>query len=99
MSDDIALRRAMAAASRATAILDDEVVAGALDAIEAELRANWEASHPRDAPGREDAYLMLRAAKAFRDRLQKLISDGAVARAVIVSNEAQQRRKQEREHG
>ena len=99
MSDEFALRRAMNAASRARAILEDEIVTGALDAIEAELRGGWESSQPDDSAGRENAYRMLRAAKAFRERFQKVIDDGAMARAVIEADEAQQRRKQEREHG
>ena len=95
MSDEFALRRALNAARRARAILEDELVAAALDAIEAELRADWESSQPDDSASRENAYRMLRAAKAFRERFQKMIDDGAVARAVLDSNEAQQRRTRE----
>ncbi|HEX4569949.1 MAG TPA: hypothetical protein VH184_05965 [Dongiaceae bacterium] len=98
MSEEFALRRAMNTASRVKAILEDELVAGALDAIEAELRAEWESSQPDDSASRENAYRMLRAAKAFRQRFQKVIDDGAVARAVLDSNEAQQRRARETEH-
>jgi hypothetical protein len=98
MSDEFALRGAMNAASRVKAILEDELVAGALDAIEAELRAEWESSQPDDSASRENAYRMLRAAKALRQRFQKVIDDGAVARAVLDSNEAQQRRARETEH-
>ncbi|HEY2110599.1 MAG TPA: hypothetical protein VGH25_02610 [Dongiaceae bacterium] len=88
----------MNAASRVKAILEDELVVGALDAIEAELRASWEASDFGDTQGRENAYRMLRAAKAFRERFQKVIDDGAMARAVLDSNQAQQRRIGETEH-
>ena len=98
MSDEFALRRALNAARRARAILEDELVAAALDAIEAELRADWESSQPDDSASRENAYRMLRAAKAFRERFQKMIDDGAVARAVLDSNEAQQRRTRETGH-
>ena len=98
MSDEFALRRALNAARRARAILEDELVAAALDAIEAELRADWESSQPDDSASRESAHRMLRAAKAFRERFQKMIDDGAVARAVLDSNEAQQRRSRETEH-
>jgi hypothetical protein len=98
MSDEFALRRALNAASRVKAILEDELVAGALDAIEAELRAEWESSQPDDSASRENAYRMLRAAKAFRERFQKVIDDGAMARAVLDSNQAQQRRIGETEH-
>ena len=98
MTDEFALRRALNAARRARAILEDELVAAALDAIEAELRASWESSKLEDSASRENAYRMFRAAKAFRERLQKVIDDGAVARAVLDSNEAQQRRARETEH-
>jgi hypothetical protein len=99
MTDPAALRQAIAAASRAKAILGDEIVAGALDAIEAELRANWESSDPGDREGREAAYRMIRVAKAFRDRLGKAISDGAMARAEIEDQGARQRRADERAPG
>jgi hypothetical protein len=98
MSEEFALRRALNAASRVKAILEDGLVAGALDAIEAELRAEWESSQPDDSASRENAYRMLRAAKAFRERFQKVIDDGAMARAVLDSNQAQQRRIGETEH-
>ena len=98
MSDEFALRRAMNAAWRARAIIEDELVAAALETIEAELRAAWEPSQPDDSASRENAYRMLRAAKAFRERFQKMIDDGAVARAVLDSNEAQQRRTRETGH-
>ena len=98
MSDELALRRAMTAASRIKAILEDEIVAGALDAIEAELRASWESSQPDDSVSRENAYRMFRAARAFRSRLEMLLNDGAVARAVLEGNEAQRRRTWETEH-
>lgn len=92
MTDSAALRRAITTANRAKAILDDEIVAGALDAIEAELRASWESSDLGDREGREDAYRMFRAARAFRDRLGKAISDGAVARVEIEEQGARHRR-------
>jgi hypothetical protein len=98
MTDEFALRRALNAARRARAILEDDLVAAAFDAIEAELRAEWESSQPDDSASRENAYRMLRVTKAFRERFQKVIDDGAVARAVLDSNEAQQRRAREIEH-
>ena len=98
MNDEYALRRSMNVASRARAILEDEIVASALDAIEAELRGVWESSQPDDSMSRENAYRMLHAAKAFRARFQKVIDDGAVARALLEGNEAQRRRTQETEH-
>jgi signal transduction protein with GAF and PtsI domain len=78
---------------RAKAILEDEIVTEALDAIEAELRSNWESSRADDSAGREDAYRMLRAARAFRERLRKVIDDGSVAQAEIEANERALRRK------
>jgi hypothetical protein len=87
------IRREVSRGVRAKAILEDEIVAEALDAIEAELRADWEGSGPDDAAGREAAYRMLRSAKAFRERLRKVIDDGAVAEAEIELNERAERRK------
>jgi hypothetical protein len=90
MSD---LRREVSRGARAKAILEDEIVTEALEAIEAELRADWEGSAPDDTAGREVAYRMLRAAKAFRERLRKVIDDGSVAQAEIEAQERALRRK------
>ena len=90
MSD---LRREVSRGARAKAILEDEIVTEALEAFEAELRADWEGSAPDDTAGREDAYRMLRAAKAFRERLRKVIDDGSVAQAEIEAQERALRRK------
>jgi hypothetical protein len=87
------LRREANRGQRAKAILEDEIVTEALDAIEAELRADWEGSRPDDTAAREVAYRMLRAAKAFRERLRKVIDDGSVAQAEIEAHERALRRK------
>ncbi|MFI5019862.1 MAG: hypothetical protein ACHQHK_18115 [Dongiales bacterium] len=87
------LRREVSRGARAKAILEDEIVVEALDAIEAELRADWEGSRPGDAAAREESYRMLRAAKAFRERLRKVIDDGSVAEAEIEAHERARRRK------
>ncbi len=87
------LLREVSRGVRAKAIIEDEIVVEALDAIEVELRADWEGSPPLDAAGREEAYRMLGAAKAFRTRLAKVIDDGAVAQAEIDIHERALRRK------
>jgi hypothetical protein len=87
------LRREANRGQRAKAILEDEIVSEALDAIEVELRTDWEGSRPDDTAGREVSYRMLRAAKAFRERLRKVIDDGSVAQAEIEANERTLRRK------
>ena len=87
------LRREASRGVRAQALLDDPIIVEALDAIEAELRADWEGSRVEDAAGREVAYRMLRAAKAFRERLRKVIDDGSVAEAEIEAKERAKRRQ------
>jgi hypothetical protein len=87
------LRRDVGRGVRARAILGDEIVVEALEAIEAELRGDWEGSRPGDAAAREESYCMLRAAKAFRERLRKVIDDGSVAEAEIEAHERASRRK------
>jgi signal transduction protein with GAF and PtsI domain len=87
------LRREVSRGVRARVIIEDEIVVEALDAIEAELRADWESSRPGDAAAREESYRMLRAAKAFRERLRKVIDDGSVAEAEIEVHERARRRK------
>jgi hypothetical protein len=87
------LRREVSRGARARVIIEDEIVVEALDAIEAELRADWEGSRPGDAAAREGSYRMLRAAKAFCARLRKVIDDGSVAEAEIEVHERARRRK------
>jgi hypothetical protein len=87
------LRGEVSRGIRAKAILEDEIVVEALDAIEAELRGDWEGSRPGDTAAREESYRMLRAAKAFRERLRKVIDDGSVAEAEIEAHERALRRK------
>jgi signal transduction protein with GAF and PtsI domain len=87
------LRGEVSRGIRAKAIIEDEIVVEALEAIEAELRSDWEGSRPGDPAGREESYRMLRAAKAFRERLRKVIDDGSVAEAEIEATERARRRK------
>jgi len=96
MPDLDAARRAVLAAQRAKAILEDPLVAGALAAIKAGMHADWESSEPDDRDGREDAFRMLRAVKVFEQRLQQHTRDGAVAEAEIENKNAAARRAAER---
>jgi cystathionine beta-lyase/cystathionine gamma-synthase len=94
MNDPAALRQAKNAGIRAKAILDDPLVVAALKAMEDEAVQQWAGSRLDDVAVREDAWRMLRAVRDFRSRIERHISDGAVAEAVIETQERAERRKE-----
>ena len=79
MSDTESLRRAAARAARARAILEDELVAEALAALERRAHDAWAASAPEDLQSRELAYRALRATMEFRAEFAKAVADGQLA--------------------
>lgn len=66
-------------AGRAQAILGDDLVEGAMRAIEARAIAAWKRSEPRDTEGREMAWLTVRAVELFRRQFSDWITDGKIA--------------------
>ncbi len=77
MDRDEEIRRAQ----RAKVILEDDLVVEALAQIEATEITRLIESDLGDVRTREDAYLSIRAARAFRDYFGRVISDGKVAAA------------------
>jgi hypothetical protein len=78
-------------ADRARSILDDEIVIEALRTIEASYIEAWKATEPRDAQGREMAWMGVKAAQLFRQKLSRLAQDGDIARAEIARQERDER--------
>ena len=69
----------IARAAQARRILEDTLVVEAFDAIEREAFNAWRNSEPEDSERRELVAAELRAMKRFRQKLQAVMSDGAVA--------------------
>ncbi len=64
---------------RAQALLDDELLSATLDAIEAEVIAQWEQCPARDTEGKEALWQLYKTAKKFRGVLVGYVETGKLA--------------------
>lgn len=64
---------------RAQMLLQDELLAEALDAIESEVIAQWEQCPARDAEGKEALWQLYKTAKKFRHILAGYVETGKLA--------------------
>lgn len=77
-------------AGHASQVLDDPMVKEALDDIEANVLAWWEASNVKETDFREKCWAIYCASRKFRAMLQTHMETGILARAQI---EAEAKRK------
>jgi len=82
---------------RAEAILQDEVLAAALAAIERRLHREWASSPPGAGEAREQIYRDLRALGALRTELEGMIRDGRVAEHELESTATARRQRTRQE--
>lgn len=81
--DELALRRKVAAAERARAYIDDPLLVGAFEALDARYLLAWRNS-PADKPEmRERLWLYLQAIAEVRAELNRALEDGEMARAAL----------------
>ena len=64
---------------RAQELLDNELLKAALDAIEAEVVAQWEQCPARDKEGKEACWQLIKTSKKFRGILLGYIDTGKLA--------------------
>lgn len=64
---------------RAQELLDNEVLTEALDAIEAEVIAQWENCPARDSAGKEALWQLFKTSKKFRGLLVGYVQTGKLA--------------------
>lgn len=64
---------------RAAALLDDETLGAALDAIEQEVIKQWEQCPARDAEGKEALWQLFKTSKKFRAVLAGYVQSGKLA--------------------
>lgn len=94
MSDESALERATARAVRAEALLDDELLSEAFDALEKSYIAAWRATTVDDAAGREKLFLAINIVGKVRAHLASVVANGKLARAELKAlAETAERRK------
>lgn len=64
---------------RAQMLVDDELLAEALTAIETEVVAQWEACPARDSEGKEALWQLMKTSKKFRAILMGYVQTGKLA--------------------
>jgi len=81
--NELELRRKVAAAERARAFIDDPLLQGAFEALDARYLLAWRNS-PADQPElRERLWLYLQAISEVRAELNRALEDGEMARAAL----------------
>lgn len=81
--EELALRRKVAVAERARAYIDDPLLVGAFEALDARFMMAWRATDPGDTAGRERIWHHLQALGEVRLELHKALEDGAMAQAAL----------------
>lgn len=66
-------------AEHAKRLLDDELLNEALEIIEKEVIAQWEAVPVRDTEGREELWKLYKTAKKFRGILHGVVNSGTLS--------------------
>lgn len=97
LADDIQLRRDVERATRAQALIDDDVLKEVFDSFDADSIAVWRATEASDVAKREQLWLTAKVAAAIRGKLLTIISDGTIAAAEIA--EIEKRRPSEANSG
>lgn len=80
MIDEIALRKDMARAARAEALLADELLNESLTTLEADYTKALFLTHPSDSLGREKLYLAVNVVRKVKDHLAGVVSNGELAK-------------------
>lgn len=83
MTDESALTKATARASRAQRLIEDDLLAEAFTSLEAAYIAAWRATKIDDTPAREKLFLAINVVGKVRDHLEKVVSDGKIAQAEL----------------
>ncbi|WP_035655068.1 hypothetical protein [Bradyrhizobium sp. STM 3809] len=83
MTDEGRLERTAARGLRAKALLDDELLTGAFDALEARYSAAWRQTVIDDVAGREKLFLAINIVGKVRDHLGAILANGKLAEAEL----------------
>lgn len=80
MTDEIELRREMDRASRAEALINDDLLAEAFTTLKAAYLEAWEGSHARDTEGRERLFQAVKIVGSVQSHLEHILSNGSLAK-------------------
>jgi len=83
MSDEISLARDAARGARAKALLENELLVEAFEALEKEYTAAWRSTGARDSEAREKLYLAVNIVGKVREHLNYVINNGKLAQAEL----------------
>lgn len=91
--DELALRRDAARASRAQALLSDDLFNEAFDALRQRYVDLWLGSDARDDDGRARCWLGVKNLELVKAHLHRVVSDGQIAVSKIEFMEAKAKRE------
>lgn len=80
---ELELRRTLAAAERARALIEDPLLSAAFERLEAKVMMGWRATQPTDTAGREALWHHLQVLGEVRHELTRALEDGAMAQAAL----------------
>lgn len=94
MIDEDALSRAASKATRAQALLGNELLTEAFTGLEEAYTAAWRSTTIDDVSGREKLFLAINVVGKVRDHLNSIVSNGKIAQAELKAlAETSERRK------
>lgn len=95
MTDESILQQTAARGTRAKALLDDELLAGAFDVLEASYSAAWRQTQIDDVAGREKLFLAINIVGKVRNHLGAIVANGKLAEAELreLAQTAERRRR------
>lgn len=79
MTDELALNKAISEANHAKALLDDELLIGAFDKLEAEYLKAWRLTGALDTVSRERLWQAINIVGKVKDQLSTILSGGTLA--------------------
>lgn len=83
MIDDAKLHKALSRGDRAAALLKNEMLTEAFDALERDYSTALFETKPQDQIAREKLYLAVNVVRKVRDHLTSVISDGKMAKSQL----------------
>ena len=90
--DEFALRRDMAAAAQVQALLANEHVEDAFNALEASYIEAWKVAAPRDSEGREKLWQAVQIVGKVKSHLEAIAANGRLAERQIAEITARPKR-------
>lgn len=81
MADEITLRKDVERKAQAEALLRNDMLTGAFDALEANYIAAWKSTAARDTDARERFWLAVNQIGKVREALTQIVTTGTISQA------------------